>query len=59
MQKFALYHHVKVGGIWVADEVSMKDVTKKHKTTLKMSDIKVNTNLDDSIFTLENLVPTK
>ncbi len=59
MHKFALYHHIKVNGVWVADEVSMEDVKKNHKTTLKMSDIQVNKNLDDSIFTLENLVPSK
>jgi outer membrane lipoprotein-sorting protein len=59
MQKFALYHYVNVDSIWVANEVSMEDVKKQHKTTLKMSNIKLNQGLDDALFTLENLVPAE
>ncbi len=55
--KKALYHYKKVNDCWVADEVSMEDLKKQHKTTLYMSDIKVNQGLADDLFTLENLVP--
>ena len=59
MQKFALYNYRKVSDVWVADEVSMEDVKKQHKTTLKMTNIKINQGLDDSLFALESLAPTK
>ena len=59
MQKFALYHYVNVNGVWVADVVSMEDVKKQHKTTLKMSNIKINQGLDDALFTLDNLTPSE
>jgi len=56
MVKKSVYHHVKVKGFWIADQVSMEDLKKKHKTTLYMSDIKLNQGLSDDLFTLENLV---
>lgn len=55
MEKFATYHQIKVQGIWVPDEVSMENVKKQSKTTLKMSNIKINQGLDDGIFTVEML----
>ena len=59
MQKFALYNYIKISGVWVADQVSMEDVKKQHKTTLKMSNLKINQGLDDALFTLENLTPAE
>lgn len=57
--KKAIYHYKKVSNLWVADEVSMEDLKKKHKTTLYMSNIKLNQGLADNLFTLENLVPAE
>ena len=56
MVKTSKYHHVKINGFWIADRVSMEDLKKMHKTTLYMSDIKLNQGLSDDLFTLENLV---
>jgi len=55
--KKANYHYKKVSNLWVADEVSMEDLKKQHKTTLYMSNVKLNQGLKDELFTLENLVP--
>lgn len=55
--KEANYHHTKVSGIWVADEVSMETFKKKHKTVMKMSNIKVNQGLSDDLFKVENMAP--
>ena len=55
LKKEANYHHTKVSGIWVADEVSMETFKKKHKTVMKMSNIKVNQNLSDELFTVEKM----
>lgn len=57
LKKEANYHHTKVAGIWVADEVSMETFKKKHKTVMKMSNIKVNQGLSDDLFTVENMTP--
>ena len=56
MVKKSVYHHVKINGFWIADQVSMEDLKKQHKTTLFMSDIKLNQGLSDDLFTLENMV---
>ena len=55
MVKKATYHYIKIESYWVSDEVSMEDLKKKHKTTIYMSDIKINQGLKDELFTLENL----
>ena len=55
LKKVAQYHHTKVSGIWVADEVSMETIKKKHKTVMKMTNIKVNQGLDDALFTVEKM----
>ena len=57
LEKQAIYKYAEVRGYWVTEEVSMEDMKKQHKTTLYMSDIKVNQGLKDDMFTLENLVP--
>ncbi len=53
--KVASYHHIKVSGVWVADEVSMETLKKQSKTVMKMTNIKVNQGLSDSQFSVENL----
>jgi len=57
VEKQALYQYTQVGGHWVAEQVSMEDLKKDHKTTLYMSDIKLNSGLADDLFTLDNLAP--
>ncbi len=54
--KKATYHYVKISGFWIADVVTMQDLKKSHKTTIYMSNIKLNQGLSDDLFTLENLV---
>jgi len=56
--KTSMYHHINLSWYWVADVVSMQDLKKNHKTTLYMSDIKINQGLKDDLFTVENMVPT-
>jgi hypothetical protein len=51
----ATYQHVKVSGVWVADEVSMETIKKQSKTVMKMTNIKVNQGLSDDLFAVENL----
>ncbi len=55
LKKIASYHHTKVSGIWVADEVSMETVKKQSKTVMKMTNIAVNQGLPDSLFQVESL----
>ena len=55
MVKKAIYHYIKIQGYWISDEVSMEDLKKNHKTTIYMTDIKINQGLKDELFTLENL----
>ena len=56
MVKKAIYNYAKINNYWVSDEISMEDLKKDHKTTIYMSDIKINQGLKDDLFTLENLV---
>jgi len=53
--KVAVYHFKKVDNYWIADVVSMTDLKKNHRTTIKMSNIKINQGLKDDLFTLKNL----
>ncbi|RLD24795.1 MAG: hypothetical protein DRI54_05755 [Bacteroidetes bacterium] len=55
MIKKATYNYTKIDNYWISDEVSMEDLKKDHKTTIYMSDIKINQGLKDELFTLENL----
>lgn len=55
MVKKAIYNYTKIQNYWISDEVSMEDLKKDHKTTIYMSDIKINQGLKDELFTLENL----
>lgn len=58
-QKAADYKYKKIGKYWVADVVTMKDFQRQHKTTIKMTNIKINQGLKDSDFTVEKLIPSK
>ena len=58
-QKTALYKQKKVNGLWIAEQVSMEDHKKNHKTTLSMTNFKINQGLSDDEFTLEKLVPAQ
>jgi Protein of unknown function (DUF1329). len=52
------YHVVKlenIQGIWTETEVVMDDLIKKHKTIMRIRKIVYNTNLQDNIFTRQNL----
>lgn len=55
--KQANYKHTKISGIWVASQVQMETFKKKHKTVMKMSNIKVNQGLSDAVFTVKNMTP--
>ena len=58
-EKEAVYSYKKVGNFWVADVVVMTDFNKNSKSTIKMTNIKINQGLKDSDFTVEKLVPEK
>ena len=55
LEKLSTSTYIKIAGCWVADEVTMENVQKKHKTTIVMTDIKINQGLSDDEFTLEKL----
>lgn len=55
LEKVSTAKYVKVDGFWVASEVTMENVKKKHKTTIIMTEIKINQGLNDDEFTLEKL----
>jgi len=54
--KIALYHHNKINGLWVVDQVNMTNIKKKHRTLFIMTNIKINTGLSDELFTVEKMV---
>ena len=53
--KTATYHYIKISGYWVSNMAAMENLKKKSKTTIYMSDIKINQGLKDELFTVENL----
>ena len=55
LEKVSTSAYKKISGCWVTNEVTMEDVKKKHKTTIVMTDIKINQGLSDDEFTLEKL----
>lgn len=55
LEKIATSHYIKIDGFWIADEVTMETVKKKHKTTIVMTDTKINQGLNDDEFTVEKL----
>ncbi len=54
--KVALYHHSKINGLWVVDQINMTNVKKNHRTLFIMTNIKINTGLSDDLFTVEKMV---
>jgi len=56
--KEAVNHFIKIENYWIADVISMTDLKKNHRTTIKMSNIKINQGLKDDLFTLKNLAGT-
>ncbi len=57
--KEAVYKYQDINGYWIADVIIMTDLKKKHKTTLKMTNVKINQGLNDDVFTVEKLVLPK
>jgi outer membrane lipoprotein-sorting protein len=57
--KEAIYKYQDIDGYWIADVVTMTDLKKNHKSTLTMTNVKVNQGLTDEDFTVEKLVQPK
>jgi len=57
--KEAVYKYKKINNYWLADVVTMTNLKKNHKTTIKMTNVKVNQGLKDEDFTVEKLAPAK
>jgi len=57
--KEAVYKYKKINNYWLADVVTMTNLKKNHKTTIKMSNVKINQGLKDEDFTVEKLTPAK
>ena len=57
IEKISTTKYIKIDGLWVANEVTMQNIKKRHQTTIIMTDIKINQGLSDDDFTLEKLAP--
>ena len=55
IKKYRTIKLEKIQNIWTETEVIMEDLKKEHKTILKINNIVYNINLDDNIFTRQNL----
>lgn len=55
LEKVATYHYIKISGYWVSNIAAMENLKKKSKTTIYMSDIKINQGLKDELFKVEKL----
>ena len=55
LEKRSASNYQKIDGLWVVNEVSMENVKKTHKTTIIMTDMKINQGLKDDEFTVEKL----
>ncbi len=53
--KVATYKFKKIGKYWNAEEITMTDLKKNHKTKMSMSDVKYDTGLTDDDFTVRKL----
>ena len=53
--KEATYKFEKIGKYWNAKEITMVDLKKKHKTIMKMTNVKYDTGLTDDDFTVRKL----
>ena len=40
---------------WLPHHIVLEDIVKKRTTVLRLADVKVNVNIDDSVFTEQNL----
>lgn len=58
LEKIATSQYVKIDGFWIADKVTMETVKKRHKTTIVMTEVKINQGLKDDEFTVEKLSDT-
>ena len=57
--KNATYKYKKQGKYWYAEEVLMTDLKKEHSTGIILTEIKFDQDIDDNVFTVENLKPKK
>jgi len=55
IKKYRTIKLEKIQNIWTETEVLMEDLKKKHKTILKINNIVYNNNIDDNIFSRQNL----
>jgi outer membrane lipoprotein-sorting protein len=55
IEKISTTKYQKIDGLWVANEVIMQNIKKRHQTTIIMTNIKINQGLKDDEFTLEKL----
>ncbi|MCG2759492.1 MAG: outer membrane lipoprotein-sorting protein [Desulfobacteraceae bacterium] len=55
IKKYRAIKVEKIQDVWTETEVIMEDLKNKHKTILKINNIVYNTNLDDDIFSRQNL----
>jgi len=57
--KNATYKYKKQGKYWYAEEVLMTNFKKEHSTGIILTEIKFDQDIDDNVFTVENLKPKK
>jgi len=57
--KNATYKYKKQGKYWYAEEVIMTNLKKEHSTGIILTEIKFDQDIDDNVFTVENLKPKK
>jgi outer membrane lipoprotein-sorting protein len=55
IEKISTTEYEKIDGLWVVNKVNMQNIKKRHKTTIIMTDIKINQGLKDDEFTVEKL----
>ncbi|MDL1967690.1 MAG: outer membrane lipoprotein-sorting protein [Deltaproteobacteria bacterium] len=55
IKKYRTIKLEKIQNIWTETEVFMENLKKKHKTILKINNIVYDTDLDDNIFSRQNL----
>jgi outer membrane lipoprotein-sorting protein len=57
--KTAQYHFTKINNHWVVDKIVMTNNQKESRTTIQMTNIKINQGLPDSMFTKDSLKKKK
>jgi len=57
--KVAVYEYERVGKYWNARKVVMTNIKKEHSTKIEILTVKFDQGLDDSLFLVENLRPSK